>query len=93
MNIAGAVAVDGDLLDTSINVNIVPGGILGGAGSLDDWGNVNWTGGIISLSGGVTVYTTFQASGPATLALFTTLTNEETTDLGGTGHSPSAPAA
>jgi len=85
INIAGLVTITGALDDnTNTNLNIVAGGNLGGPGSLDDWANVNWTGGIISLSGGVTVYTTFtENSGSNALTLDTTLTNEETTSLSG----------
>ncbi|HTU92109.1 MAG TPA: hypothetical protein VMF69_18645, partial [Gemmataceae bacterium] len=86
VNIAATVTVMGDLDDnTNTNLNIVAGGDLTGPGSLDDWANVNWTGGTISLTGGVTVYTTFTSSGSSGLTLTTTLANDETTDLGGTG--------
>lgn len=74
----------GTLDDKTATLDIDTGGVLGGPGSLDDWANVNWTGGTISLSGGVTVYTTFTATGSAGLTLSTTLTNEETTNLTGT---------
>lgn len=83
INFDGKVSIMGALDDNTATINIV-GGTLGGPGSLDDWANVNWTGGTISLSGGVTVYTTFTANSDSTpLTLLTTLTNEETTDLGG----------
>jgi hypothetical protein len=54
--IASPVSVMGDLLDSTVNLDIVAGGDLTGPGSLADWWNVNWTGGTISLTGGVTVY-------------------------------------
>jgi hypothetical protein len=83
--IAAPVSVMGTLEDKTANLEVVSNGDLTGPGSLDEWMNLDWTGGTISLAGGVTVYGSLTSSGAAGENLTTTLTNEETTTLGGPG--------
>lgn len=84
--ISAFVFVAGTLQNNTANLVIPMGGLLGGGGSVVNYGTVTWTGGTIALTGGIDNHGDFASSGSSPLTLSTTLTNESTfCHLDGTG--------
>jgi fibronectin-binding autotransporter adhesin len=85
--VAAGVAVDGSLDVNNETLVVAAGGTLGGPGSVTVNSNLNWTGGAITVAGGVTALVgPVNTSGGGSKTLGTILTNENPlTNLGGTG--------
>jgi hypothetical protein len=85
--IASPVSVMGTLEDGTATMVVASGGDLTGPGTVDELAILNWTGGTISLAGGVDVTVTGQlnTSGADPKYLSTVLTNEVYSTLGGSG--------
>lgn len=72
------MTIEGTLADTAMNMDLVPGpgGGISGSGSINEWANFYWTGGIFALAGGMTNYGGFTISGDGGQQLDATITNE-----------------
>ncbi len=87
INVLSPVSIEGTLNDLTTTMNVLTGGDLSGPGSLNEQVILNWTGGTISLTGGVDVDVSGQlnVSGPNGKILSTSLSLENSgSTIGGT---------